>query len=519
MELALTRALASPARRNSFKYRTYALVAGVAVTLFALVVAIKQPIQLKTAVEVIGLLCVAGWLFFNPRTEITLAVVMVYLGVLDGFIKLKTGSSHVTLARDVLLYAIVFGMLARKVVRKERFDVPPFAAWIVAWVAVVAVQVFNPSAQSFTHSLASLRPHLEFVPLFFLGYAVMRTKRRLKGFFLLLLVITAVNGAVSLVQFNLTPEQLANWGPGYSARVLGTGTTSGRLTFDAQTAAPRVRPFALGSDSGFGGLLALIAAPAALAFIGAAKSRRLRIAAFVLAGGLAVGLITSQGRTAIVGSVLAIVAFAALAAVSRRAVGMLIGLVAVGLVTTLVVIGITGSAGGGALQRYDSIAPGKIVHTTLSYRSGTLSLVPGYIANFPLGAGIGTVGPAGSLSPKQDTGLNGESELTFLLVELGLPGLLLLLAFNLRVLIGGWGLVRRVQDQELKMLLAALVAPLLALYVTAIINVDSATAPTSPYIWFASGTLAYWIVQRKRGAVAARREPPAPVRAELAGAR
>src|SRR5207249_1531654 len=125
---------------------------------------------------------------------------------------------------------------------------------------------------SLLHTLGGLRPHLEWVPLFFLGYAVMRTTRRLRIFLSLLLVVTTINGAVALVQYELTPEQLSTWGPGYAELLHGTGSLSERVSYRTDDKR-RVRPFGLGSDTGFSGSLAIIAAPAAMALIALGRRR------------------------------------------------------------------------------------------------------------------------------------------------------------------------------------------------------------------------------------------------------
>ena len=62
------------------------------------------------------------------------------------------------------------------------------------------------------------------VPLFFVGYAFLKTRARLRAFFLILLVIATANGIVGMVQLNLTPAQLASWGPGYAFRINGNGS-------------------------------------------------------------------------------------------------------------------------------------------------------------------------------------------------------------------------------------------------------------------------------------------------------
>src|SRR5436190_18262937 len=60
------------------------------------------------------LLLVASLFFiFNPRIEWSLVALMLYLGLLDGYIKLSTGNDLATLGRDVLLYSIVIGALMR----------------------------------------------------------------------------------------------------------------------------------------------------------------------------------------------------------------------------------------------------------------------------------------------------------------------------------------------------------------------------------------------------------------------
>ena len=110
------------------------------------------------------------------------------------------------------------------------------------------------------------------MPLFFLVYATIRTKARLRNFLLLMLFIAAVNGVAGFVQLQLTPEEFANWGPGYNERIYGLGDVSGRAFVD-DNGTLRTRPFGLGSDQGFGGAVGLLAIPAAIALI--AMARRL----------------------------------------------------------------------------------------------------------------------------------------------------------------------------------------------------------------------------------------------------
>ena len=73
-----------------------------------------------------SLLVVAGGLWFagTRRTQLALALFVLYLGLLDGYLKLASGSNLVTFVRDLLLYAIVVGLLVRAIVQGKRLPLP-----------------------------------------------------------------------------------------------------------------------------------------------------------------------------------------------------------------------------------------------------------------------------------------------------------------------------------------------------------------------------------------------------------
>src|SRR4051812_28230858 len=185
------------------------VVVCLAITAVSLSVAIALPAApfALLLTPVFGATCI--WMFVSARYEWSLAVLLLYLALVDGFARLATGTPELTLLRDGLLYAIVLGLALRALVRRQPLSMPPLSVWVVAYVAVVLVQLTNPAAGSLPHAVASLRPHLEWVPLFFVAYLVMRDVRRLRTFFLLLLVVATVNGVVNVVQLNLSVDQFA----------------------------------------------------------------------------------------------------------------------------------------------------------------------------------------------------------------------------------------------------------------------------------------------------------------------
>jgi hypothetical protein len=461
----------------------------------------------SVALMAIPFLGLVAWMLATSRKALALAIVLLYLGLVDGVVKLSVpaGNELPGLGRDALLYAVAIGMLLRTAVKREPLEAPPLTAWVIAWLAVVLVQLLNPDNWSTLHSVASLRQHLEFVPLFFIAYSIMRTKRRLRAFMILLLLVAAVNGAVSLVQFNMSPAQLANWGPGYSDLIEG-GQQAPRTAVNNE-GEQRTRPMGLGSDMGFGGTLGAIAIPAAFALlIGGSGGWRRWAPVAILAAGALVAVATSQSRSNVVAAIVAVIAFAALATTSRQGMRTLAAVVVLGLVGIVTLGQIDG---GGAFDRYESIAPNRLIDTTVDARDGTYQNIDQYFTTFPLGAGIGSVGPAaGVIDPPPQKYLDAESQFTFLLIEVGIPGLLVLLAFHFRLVGLVVTRVRKLPSGEVRLLLAALAAPLFALLSLWIVGVNTTSSPNAPYLWFMAGTLAYWLCGPGRTAVSDERPSP-----------
>lgn len=437
------------------------------------------------------------WLFVSERYVVTLGVVLVYLGVFDGSLKLITGSNIATLGRDALVGAITLGAVARLALRRPTLKIPPLGGFVLAWIAVVVMQLANPSDLSLVHALAALRQHLEFVPLFFFGYLLLRSERRIMGLLLLLVVVAAANGIVSLVQTELTPAQLASWGPGYRGLEYGTATEVARVFVNASHQAA-VRPPGLGGADGFGGFLCLIALPGILVLLGsgtrAAKLGWLLIPATVA---ILVGIVTSQTRLDVVGAVLVVVAFAALTLTSRRGLIALVLTVVVGFVGYFAISAFTASSA----NRYSSITPSKLLGTAVTSRQGTLALIPTYMTSYPLGAGLGSTGPAAGSTVGGNVlsrGLNGESEFTFLLVETGIPGLLVMVAFMLAVIRSGIAL-RRVAAPGVQRSLMALTAVMIAFLACWLFTPLTADSPGSPFLWLTAGCIGYWYGELRAG--------------------
>jgi hypothetical protein len=430
------------------------------------------------------------FLAFNPRIEISLAILALYLGLLDGYLKLSTGNSLATSARDIILYAIVAGALLRLAISSRRVRVPKYTAHVVLLVAVVLAQALNPGTPGMKAAIGGIRQHLEFVPLMFFGYAVMRTERRLKAFFLLLLIIVVANSVVAIVQYNMTPEQLATWGPGYAQSVLGTGAFQGAgRSFAAANGDTLVRPFGLGSDSGVSGVLGWLAIAGALALMASRGGLRRSLCGGAGLVFCVIGIATSQSRSAVVSAVFAVIAFATLSVASRQATRALATLLVGGLI---VYGGITAFAEHhrNSASRLGTLQGSSLAQTFNQNRGSAASLTPKYAATYPLGVGLGRAGPAMGFGGSS-SGLNAENEPNLLIGELGTLGLVVFASLWLRILFDGVRAVRRTPALAARVYLAALVAALAAMTVVWSAASPTTSVPTAPYFWFVAGIIAW----------------------------
>jgi O-Antigen ligase len=459
-----------------------------------LAIALESPFD-GVELPLIGvLMAVPLWLATTRHTGWALGCVVVYMGLIDGILKLKAGGELASLGRDVLLYAVIAGIAFRW---RGSLKLPELGAWVLAWTAVILVQLGHPDNGTALHSVASLRQHLEFVPLFFVGYVALRSHSSLNTLFALLLAVAAVNGAVGAYQGTLTPDQLASWGSGYDGLLSGETGASPR-EFEGADGEARIRPPGLGSDMGFAGILGATAIPGGIALLLTYRRRRwpLALVAIGLIGAL-VGVLTSQSRSAVITAVVAVLAMLGLMAVGRQAKRSLVGFGVAAALACLTVMVIS-SHDEHAFHRYKSITPARAASTTFESRAGTWEEIPAYITTIPFGAGIGSAGPATGLWDDRELDWNAESQFNFLLVEAGIPGLVTFLAFQAALF---WAIVsglRRVRDPRTIVLLAGVAAPLFGYAVNWLVGINTTSTPNSAYLWLAAGVIAYWLVARPR---------------------
>ena len=454
------------------------------------------PLTLGLMVAALGVVM----LLLSTRYAVTLALIALYLGLFEGPVKLGSGGgSAASASRDVLIFAVSLGAVVRILVRRERVRLPPLSGWVLAFAALVLVESFNPQTRGILKVIGGFRQQLEWMPFFFFGYLLMRSKERFRQFFLLLGVIALANGVVGVYQSRLSPTQLSSWGPGYHELAEGGGAKGqGGRTYRSEGVA-RVRPPALGSSSGFGGSVAVLALPAILALFLIVRWRRRWLVALFCLGALG-AVATSASRTSVIGAVVAVLVFTLLSLYGGgRALRPLAALlVVVGLALGVASV-IAATEGAGVFSRYASIAsPEQAASTSVDTKQRSLTQIPSDIANAPFGVGLATVAAAtgfGGVNKVtiEEHSASAESQYNSVVLELGAVGLLLWVALTIKLAVLVVRRLRRIDDIELRAELAAVFAAVFALVVMGFSGPTTYTSPAGPFFWFAVGIAAYWL--------------------------
>ncbi len=459
-------------------------------------VAVPQP-SITLALGGIAVALLVGWMAATPRLERSVTALVIFLGCVDGPLKLVANAGALSSGlQDILILAITLGLIFRTIASRTPARIPPLAGWVIAWILFVLVESFNPATQGLLHALGGWRQQLQWVPFFWFGYLLIRTPQRFRLMFWVLGVVALLNAFASTGQTQLSPEEVASLGSGYNNKVYGADSRK----YVSPNGEGHVRPFGLGSDAGFSAGVGLAALPGVIALLALARRRWERWAALLLALGCLAGVITGLGRLQVVGCGFAIAGFVGYSLLAGRRISKpLLALIAVVALALPLGQFFVESVGSNVFSRYTSIAPEKVAGTGADYKINDLSEIPKYIAVEPFGFGLGTAGAVSGFGGKnkevfEGHNINAETQPNLLVKELGVFGLLLWYGFLLRLMILPATHLKKVRDSELQLLLVALAAPLLAVFFMSIDGPVSTGVSGGLYLYFAAGVMGYWFL-------------------------
>jgi hypothetical protein len=212
-------------------------------------------------------------------------------------------------------------------------------------------------------------------------------------------------------------------------------------------------------------------------------------------------------------AVVVAVAYLLLTTSSRRLFVTILLVGAIAAVGWLAVNAALGGSGAPAV-RSTQLTLGNVFQATQKSRGASIARIPQYWVKYPLGAGLGVAGPAAMVvghGPADARQLDSENEFNFATTELGVPGMIAIVGFTIAVFLLALRRGREEPDPEVRVLVAAVVAPIAGMIVVYSVSAMTPTTPAGPYLWAAGGIASYWLVTRRAElAEAARADPSYP---------
>lgn len=437
------------------------------------------------------------------QRRLTALCIFGYLAI-EGFLKLLSNYHRVVhVGVDLIVLAatasIVLGAI---VMRRTSLPHLPWTKLIAFYVFWIVLQVANPNSPGLIPSIASFKIHLTMIPLYFLGASLFDEPRQVVRFFAALAIIAMVPFTMALAQYALGPASVLDLSPRFWQNI---------------SYFHEWRPFGTSATPGGSSVFAYLVVPLAfVVLVAGGGSRWLRGVALVSIA-LAVGTFVVSGvRQVFLGCLVAVLTMAGLMLMRGRGRGMA-ALVVVSLVGMLAYTGVQTVLEPMATEAIrempglpeiwsersvtDRLRTLTETGTYLEARHNPFAAIALRLRRYPFGAGLGRTGSAAGAF-QREIAANPESArisrevgwsdnfFADMIVETGVPGMLMLSMILLGTLFGAWRLSREADDPTIGAASAALAGFFLSILAMSWGSQPLLGNPITAYFWFLAGVLA-----------------------------
>jgi hypothetical protein len=372
--------------------------------------------------------------------------------------KMLGNNMAIYFAKDALLLVVYIAFIAaltRETVQTIR---PPFLVPMLLLVWFGIMQIFNPASSTVLFGILGVKLFFSYMPLFFLGYALLNSETDVRRFFRINTILILVIASLGIAQSILGPSFLNPAKP--AAEIKGLSTL---YRVSPETGLISYRPTSVFVSTGRYGNFIIIAWLLILAFSGylLLRQRRGRNLAFVtlavLAGAILLG--GSRGLFMWTAGSVTVIAAAFIWGVPkgvRETVRMLRAMqrsiLAIAVAVVLLMF-IYPEALLSRLAIYSETLNPSSAHSELQYRSWEYPLRNFFSAfnydRWPYGFGIGTsslgVQYIANIFHERVPGVGSESGFGNLVVEMGIGGLILWLIMAVSILHYAWRVVKKLK--------------------------------------------------------------------------
>lgn len=454
---------------------------------------------LSLRLAAIALLSVTALFIFALPDRYAFFIMFFYVGF-EGFFKIVS-SYHpiVHVGSDLLVVASFLKVVARRVWQRAGIPWPPPPLTMIyllhfGWFFVVFA---NPYALSLVASLAGAKVYFTMLLLYFFGYHITTSVRQIQWFLMPWVVVSIVHMVLSLRQASGGPQSVLALHPGYAAPLAKFG------------AAAAFRPFGATHLPGGPAMFLFIAAPFFIYFMISLRS-------FWLKGSLALCLpfnlivfMLCQVRAALLKGLLGTALFILLMLYpqrdrlkgNRRRWGQFsTGVVLATLLGMLAFYSDDLLSWALKTQGFDPRAFERTL-TLFDWEKASAARIPpwqrfiDYSMQVPLGAGLSRTGAAAGkfkeLIAADPMGKDFFTDNLFLavLIDLGIPGVLLFLVLLGAILWRGFRQCFTLQLDQLRLLNMALFSALFSIAIGSYGGEAIVYNPEAAFFWFFSGVM------------------------------
>jgi len=360
-------------------------------------------------------------------------------------------------AKDFLALVVFISFLAayrRKEVTSFR---PPFLVPVLMFVWFGVLQVFNPASTSIWYGLMGFKIFFYYIPLVFLGYALINSEFQIRRFFTVNMVLALIIISLGIAQSILGPSFLNPAHPAEDIRLLSSlyrGSEAGAFAY---------RPNSVFVSTGRYANFITVAWLLVLGFSGylLLRQKRGRAIAFIAIAVTATGAFLTASRGsfmwAMINALATSVAFIwgapwrqgeavhVLRAIQRAALGIGLGMALLFYAYPDALLS--------RLSIYEETLIPNSPASELTYRSWDYPF-QNFLGAFthdrwPYGYGIGTTGLGGQYVARifdaKPLGIGIESGYGTLVVEMGIGGLALWLVMSLAITVSAWKVVKKLR--------------------------------------------------------------------------
>lgn len=441
-----------------------AVCAAVGVGIWLLMIGKSQPVALASAVAsfaALGALASAETAFYA----------LVAVSCVDGFLKSAVPSAISVVLKDIFL-ALALGhwLWGFALGHPRPSTATPVALPALLFVLYCIAQMFNSENMSWILALAGLRSWIIWIPVFFIVYDTMYTRRQLDRLILIIAVLSAATAIYGVVQTKIGFGHLYNISPNFSFyRVFMQGEA-------VRAPSTYVNPGTAGEAMGF----------AAVACGGAALAAVFSVRQLILAAGgvlSAIGMLATASRAPMLGAMTALTTATLLSRAPRLVIGLML----------VAVVGAWQAGRHVGPQAFDRYQHGMLSRETIVARVRTpLENALVMLARYPLGTGIASgVGTGRALhyvdqpvAVKETVSGFVENEFGRAMKELGLPGFALFMWMLWRVISLGVRGTLRCRGRD-RVLAAALMSAAIGVAMQLWVGSALYLAPGGIYFWMA----------------------------------